>query len=519
MKIKRIKLKTVTLIAFLLFLNFLYSGCIQERSLDDEVIIAIGSDISGYYPFINRDITSLSVNQNFFNPLVEIDNKTTGIIPALAKSWVNLDNNSWRFYLQENVVFHDGSRFTADDVLYTIEYLQNISYWIESLSTITDITILDEHTIELTTSEPRPLLLYDLINVNILSSSYMETIDNFDEYQPIGTGPYILTNHIHNKSITLERFDDYWGEKSNIKRAIFIIDESYDHRIEAIKNNEIDLTSIPFAYTDLFDNVSNVSIASVQTPSVYYIGFDFRLNDSVGFPIGKNPITDRRVREAIYRCINPTDLIEKKGNLYSGTIASQFVTAHTYGYNPEIQRLSINISLAKTLMFEAGYEEGFSIVMDAPDTTSVRTVIEYFVDRLSEINITIIPNYLEYSDYLLKLYLKNTSIYFAGFSPLTAEDTIRLMIHSSDMDQGYGLWNYGNYSNTHVDHLYHLIKNEMDTQTRHQYVMESFELAMNDIAWIPLYSPKAFYAVNEAIDWTPRHSAYILIKDISINQH
>ena len=133
---KEVSWAETCLILFLGVIVFIMlSGCIQEEQVQDdrELFIGMTQDISGFYPWISRDITSVSVNQNFFNCLVEIDNKTKGLRPALAESWTNPDNRTYRLYLREGVTFHNGDIFNAEDVKFTLQFLKNFSFYQERL--------------------------------------------------------------------------------------------------------------------------------------------------------------------------------------------------------------------------------------------------------------------------------------------------------------------------------------------------------------------------------------------------
>ena len=493
------------------------SGCVSETSRSSLITIAISSDISGYDPYISRDVVSLSVNLNFFNQLVELNSETNGIVPGLAKSWTNPDNKTWRFYLRENVTFHDGSLFTSEDVKFTINFYRNLSFFTDSFSIIENINVIDQYTLEIHTKVPSPLFLYDLVLVNIFSSSYMNSVENLDEYQPIGTGPYKLSERIQNESVTIERFDEYWKNKPEIKTARFIVDEANRHTLSRLKDEEIDLAEIPFEIVNELSNCSALSIKSIQSPTVFYIGFDFRENNSIQFPEMKNPVSNQKVRNAIYYAINISEIIKKINGFSIGSPSSQFVTSQIFGYNPNIERLEYNITKAKSLMNEAGYQNGFSIKMDGSTSNRSKEIINNVADQLADINITVIPNCLSFPDYYDKLYYKNTSMYLTAFSPLTAESTILLMLHSSNITAGTGVWNYGNYSNDEVDSLYSLIVNEGNISTRNEYIKEVFSIAMKDIAWIPLYSPNRFFAVNNKFSWDPNDAGYFLINEISFN--
>ena len=81
-------------------------------------------DVSGFYPWMIRDSASCSLNQNFFNPLVELNPNNLKSVPALAENWYNLDNVTWNFNLRKGVKFHNGNNFTAQDVKFTIDFLR-----------------------------------------------------------------------------------------------------------------------------------------------------------------------------------------------------------------------------------------------------------------------------------------------------------------------------------------------------------------------------------------------------------
>ncbi len=248
-----------------------------------------------------------------------------------------------------------------------------------------------------------------------------------------------------------------------------------------------------------------------------YLSFDFRENDSYGFFGEKNPVSDVRVRKAMYYAVNIDDFIEKKMNTSSRIPMSQFVTSNTFGYNPDIKRLEYNIEKARELMNDAGYNEGFTIILDGPDSNNAIELCNKIADHLSLINITVIVNSLPSNECLTKLYYKNTSFYITAFSPLTAEGAIRLMLQSSEMEKGKGIWNYGNYSNKEIDINCEILHNTTEPSFRKNLIQDVFSIAMEDVAWIPLYSSKAFYGVSKNIMWNPRPSLYLIIEEINVD--
>jgi peptide/nickel transport system substrate-binding protein len=513
------------MIAFLMFFILTLSifqipGCIEDFSNKknrnyNEIFIGITENISGFYPWMySRDTTTLSVNINLFNYLAEMDPKTFKFVPALAESWNNPDNVTWRFFLRQGVKFHNGYNFTAEDVKFTIEYMKNYSYYMEELEPLSEIILLDNYTIDIKTDKPCPTLLYKLGTLFIISKNYMNEIDNTNETWPIGTGAYKLTEYNPGEYITFERFENYWKGKPEVEKVTFVKMNDTLELKNALIRKDIDIVPLSIDYVDEIENTKGLDVKSIQTPSVIYLSFDFRANDSFGFKGSKNPVSDIKVRKAMYHAIEIDTIIEKHLN-GSAIPISQFITSHTFGYNPNITRLIYDVENANQLMEEAGYEDGFEIELDVPDSTKWLEIANEIKSQLLEINISIIPNPNPLSEYYSKLYYRNTSLYITGWNPLDAESTIKLLLHTPDLNESIGIWNYGNYSNLEIDQLCEILSNTLITEERKEYIQEIFSIAASDIAWIPLFSNKAFYGTLDNIIWNPRPSLFIWVEEIS----
>ena len=498
----------------------LIAGCIshsnnkEDKNITD-ISIGMTRYISGFYPWMNsRDVATLAVNTNLFTCLVEIDPFTDKIVPALAESWNNPNNVTWRFYLRKGVPFHNGNLFTAEDVKFTIEYMRNYSFYDEELESISDVIIVDNYITDIITNNPVPTLLYKLGALFILSEEYMKTIEDTNETWPIGTGAYKLADYVPEDYIILERFDNYWKEQPEVQKVTFKKMNTSEELKNALINGELDI--IPLASEDIeeIQNISGLTVKSVQTVGVIYLSFDFRENDSFLFKESKNPVSDVRVRKAIYHAINIDTIIKKIFN-DSVTPASQFTTQYTLGYNPNISRLPYDLETAKELMREAGYEVGFTIELDTFNFGKLLNVSTEIKDQLSEINITVILNAQPSNEYYTKLYYKNTSFYIAGIYPIEAEGLIELLLQTSDLQKGDGVWNYGNYSNPEVDRLCRILSYSMSFQNRMEYIHKIFLMATSDVAWIPLFSPKNIYGMIDEIDWNPSPRLFIWVETIS----
>ena len=138
--------------------------------------------------------------------------------------------------------------FNSEDVKFTIEYLKNFSFYYDRFSSITNIIILDDYTVDFKASNTDSLLLYDLILANILSKDYMLSILDTNESWPIGTGAYKLKEYIPDDHITLERFDDYWKGRPQIKQVNFIVEDGPEELLNGVIDGDLDIAPISFDF-------------------------------------------------------------------------------------------------------------------------------------------------------------------------------------------------------------------------------------------------------------------------------
>ncbi len=500
--------KFISIFSISIFL--IISGCISvseiknQENIIDEITIGISIDVCGFHPWMESyDVDTMSINSNIFNSLVEFDNDVS-LIPSLANYWSNLDDLTWRFYLREGVKFHNGYNFTARDVKYTIDLIMNDSSndLITLLISIEKVKVIDDYTVDIITKYPNPILLNNLVDIYIASEKYQKETK---EKWPIGTGAYKLNKHVKNEYILFERFDDYWGEKPEIKSVIFKIISDSECKKNALIDGEINVCCINPNYYDEVINITGLKLKTISTPTVFYLGYDFREYDSNGFGKDKNPISYVKVRKAIYYAINIYKIINEELNGFADP-ASQFVSPYIFGYNPKIKRLTYDIDQAKQLMKEAGYENGFNITLDCWDSNNTIKLCKNIANQLAEININVSVNPLSIDQYYSKIPMRNSSFYIIGWMAATLDsgEIFDFLIRTIDEENGIGLYNYGYYSNPEIDEIGSQIASIMDPWERQQLIQLGFKIAMDDIAIIPLYSPQINYGYSDFLNWNPR---------------
>jgi peptide/nickel transport system substrate-binding protein len=520
---KNNKFKSLVLILIFILSFSSLSGCINSENKEnnpgrDSVIIGIMDNIYGFQPWLESyDSNTMNINMNIFNSLVAFD-QIFRTKPKLATSWNNPNNVTWRFYLRENVKFHNGYPFTSEDVKYTIDFIKGNETHVlrDLLITIKEVKIVDKYTVDIITEEPCPVLLNKLIDIPIVSKKYQEETT---KRWPIGTGAYKLIEYVQDEYIKLESFDGYWDQPLDVKYVKFKIIKDEEEMKNASVSGEIDIAShLLSMYYDEIVNCSRLTVGRCVQPTVMYLGFDFRENNSAGFKDEKNPLSDVRVRKAIYQTINISYIID---NVLSGSEfaepASQFVSPLIFGYNPNIERLPCDPESAKELMKEAGYENGFDLQLDCiKGIYNQERICEIVQSQLSDIiNVTI--NFWSIEDHYMMMINRNTSFYFCGWLTGTGDggEVYDYILRTVDQEKGIGTYNIGYYSNPEVDSIGENISHILDPNERLSLMQEGFRIAMEDVAWIPLYTPKCVVAIADYIAWAPRADFMIKVEEIS----
>jgi peptide/nickel transport system substrate-binding protein len=507
---KKINVSTAFLLLVLLCSGCVHISDINDNSVKKETLVWGIPASETIYPLKVTNDNYWSIIPNIYNGLVEFD-VNFQIIPALAVSWNNPDNLTWRFNLRRGVKFHNGNTFTAADVKNTIE---NMTTGYDTI--IKEIIIPDDYMIEIKTFTPTPSLLSSLAHHCIIYCKNT-TLDQ----GLIGTGPYRLSEYELGNYTTLERFDEYWGEKPEIKTVIFKAIENDTTRLNALLSGDIDIAeyNVDDTYEELAHN-QNITIAMYPPLSTYVIGFDLRENDSYAYPDGLNPTADIRVRKAIYQAINITPLIN--GPLKGlAKPESQFITPYIFGYNPKIHRLPYNISASRQLLAEAGYENGFNITMDCITKGYPYNAESCYLiaQQLTQVGIHVTMNNLSIDEFNQKVVIeRNTSMYLVGYGIISVDGGLEYDLFIRSVGNNLGILNSGYYSNPEVDRLGIAASQEMDTHIRLQQLQEGFRIAMvDDVALIPLFSQELFSLTTNNIVFPPRADLRMIVKDIKFN--
>ncbi|HWU41081.1 MAG TPA: ABC transporter substrate-binding protein, partial [Candidatus Acidoferrum sp.] len=226
-----------------------------------KVIVGLNSDVRNFDPINTLDTTTDRVITHIYEYLFARDHQMK-LVPLLAESGRSLDDLNWEIKLRKNVRFSDGEPFNAETVKTNLEYIvkkENNSARRVRIDMVKSATVVDEHTVRITTEKPFPTLLEGLTEIYMAPSRVIkEGVRGLTE-KPIGTGPYKLQEWKREQSITLIRNDTYWGPKPQIPAVEFRVIPDVAARVAALLSGEVHL--IPDVPPQSIDQVNKSGTA------------------------------------------------------------------------------------------------------------------------------------------------------------------------------------------------------------------------------------------------------------------
>ena len=308
------------------------------------------------------------------------------LVPGLATSWQQVNATTWRFTLRQGVKFHDGSPFTADDVVFTWERASHPNSQLRQYAIpVGKPRKIDDYTVEFVQDKPNPVTLEHATTIYIMSKAWatknkVERPLDFKgkEETPAsrsanGTGPWILVSREPGVRTVLKRNNDWWGIKEgrapgNVTEVIYTQVSADATRTAALLSGQVDfvLDPPPQDMRRLEENKA-VKVARGQENRVVFFGFDQSRDELLYSSVkGKNPFKDVRVRTAVYQAIDIEAI--RSRIMRNAALPTGGITPSILASNPDAEkRLPFDPARAKQLLTEAGYPNGFDVTLDCPN--------------------------------------------------------------------------------------------------------------------------------------------------------
>jgi peptide/nickel transport system substrate-binding protein len=447
------------------------------------------------------------------------------IEPALATAWEPIgDGAGWRFVLREGVTFHDGAEFTAEDVLFSYERAASEESDVRSwFAPVSEVVVVDDYTVEIMTSSPQPLFPDSIANWMMMDADWTEANDaavpsrdteNFATRNANGTGAFRLVERQPDLQTVLEPFEGWWGEAGHgITRAVFTPIQNPATAVAALLSGEVDLIEpVPVQDAERVDANDGTRVIRGIESRVIMLGFAHdreTLRDG-----GENPFRDARVRQAVAHAVNVPAILQTimRG---SAEPAAQLVAAGTSGFSePHAERPALDPELARALLAEAGYPDGFALDFACTNDRYLNdeSVCQAIVGMLAQVGMEATLNAMPVSNYWPELREGNFDIFLLGWSPGTfdAEHPIRFLVHTAG--ERLGTWNFGGYSSARIDALLPVMQSEIDPVARQAAMEEAAGIIQQDVVYVPLYVQPLLWGVRDGVEVTQRPDNFLILR-------
>lgn len=369
-----------------------FVGCGKKESevkspKKDSIIFGFATELNNFDPFSSMTAEARSVNFNIFDGLVNV-NTEGGFTPAIAQSYsISDDATVYTFVLRKGVKFHNGKELTSDDVMYSIQ--KAIDSSLSGYKKIKDFYIDTDGSLVIKLSSADAGFVAYLTTPIVVANAENLAL------APVGTGPFKLAEYVEQSHLTLERNEDYWGNKANLKKVTIKFVDSQANLVMNFQAGSIDAFS---ANADTVEQLGNADVTKYQrnSNSVQLLA----LNNDV------EPFSDVRVRKALNYLVDADEIIKTVNYGYGVKTGSPLIPSLVKYYNKDVDNVyNPNLDEAKRLLKEAGYENGFSFSITVPSsyTVHVRTA-EVVVNQLAKAGIKASIKQIDWASWLQNVY-------------------------------------------------------------------------------------------------------------------
>lgn len=510
--------------------------CAASLSVGAQTIrIANQGDALSLDPHSLQESLQLSTTNNVYETLVG-RNKDLSVAPVLATSWKQTSPTVWRFELRKNVQFHDGTPFTADDVLFSFARAAGEGSDMKSNTTdIKEVRKVGDHVVEIETKGPFPILPDVLTNLMIMSKKWCEEnkatipvdrrkgIENTASFKANGTGPFRVRERQPNVRTVFVRNSTYWGKiEGNVQEVIFTPIANPATRVAALVSGEIDVMEpVPVQDIARINASPNARVIAGPELRTIFLGMDQKRDELLYSNVkGKNPFKDKRVRQAFYQAIDIVGIqrtVMRGASRPTGLMVGPGINGWSEAQD---KRLPLDVEGAKKLLADAGYPSGFEVTMNCPNDRYVNDgqICQAVAGNLARIGVKINLATETKGTYFPKILRRDTSFYLLGWTPATydSHNALTALMACPDDKTGAGQFNLGAYCNPKVDELTKKIQSETDKPKRDAMIKEAFDLHTADVGHLPLHQQTLAWGVSKKVSLTQMADNYMPFKWMSI---
>ncbi len=483
---------------------------------------AAQNDILTLDPHSQNHATTNAILMHAYEGLTRYS-ATYQVEPALATKWTYISPTQVRFDLRKGVKYSDGTPFTADDVVFSFGRIKQPQGTMAIYVTgISDIKKIDDHTIDVILSAPNPILLRNIIDFRIMSKvwaeknrttntqDYKNKEENFASRNVMGTGSYKITGWMPEQKITMSANADWWDKTAgNVKEVVYTPIKSDPTRVAALLSGDVDmLTDLPTQDVARLRGDAKLKIVDGPEVRTIFLAPDIGSAELKYSDVkGKNPLADKRVRQALSMAIDRAAIqrnIMRGLSIPAGIMVAPGVNGHT----PELDTpAKVDVEGAKKLLAEAGYPNGFELRFNTPNNRYVNDeeIAQAIVAMWARIGVKASLAAENMATFIQKVQNFDSSLYLLGWGVATYDAQYALQSLLRTRTSGAdGNFNFSKISDKEVDRLVDAMKTETDVTKRNAMIREALVRTKDEVLLIPLHHQMRPWAMKAGVSTVHR---------------
>ena len=467
---------------------------------------AAQNDILTLDPHSQNHATTNAILQHAYEGLTRYNAKYE-VEPALATKWTYITPTQVRFELRKGVKFHDGTPFTADDVVFSFGRIKQpqgtMSIYVAGIA---DIKKIDEHTVDFILAGPNPILLRNIGDFFIMSKpwadknktanvqDYKAKEENYASRNVNGTGSYKITSWTPDQRITMATNPDWWDKAnaSNVTEVVYTPIKADSTRVAALLSGDVDMvTDLPTQDVTRLRNDPKLKIADGLEVRTIFIALDeFNPEWKYSDVKGKNPFKDKRVREALNISVD-REAIKRATMRGLSQPAAILVAPGVNGHSADIDTPpKVGLERAKKLLAEAGYPNGFEFQLNCPNNRYVNDeeICQNLVSMWAKAGLKVKLAAEGMATFIQKVQNFDSSAYLLGWGVATydAQYSLQSLVRTRTTGAD-GNFNFGRVSDAQVDKLVDAMKTETDVAKRNAMIREALVRVRDEFLVVPLH--------------------------------
>lgn len=474
----------------------------DAKAPDNDFVIAIEGSVSSLDPANIPDTSAIAATRGMYEMLVAF-NENGEIVGQLADSWeISDDSLTYTFHLKEGIKFHDGTDFNSAAIKVNYDRIVNKENNLRQRRTyvvtnsdetetnrVESIETPDDYTVIYKLTKPWSPFINRLTQFCIISPKALEEYGNEIMYHPTGTGPYVFKEWVAGDHTTMLRNEEYWGEKPSVDSFTIKEVPEAGSRTAMLQTGEADMIyPTPADQIEVIDKIDDVNVNTTDSNIMRYVTLNMNLPE----------LKDVKVRQAMNYAIDKEAYVQLMYSGY-GVPASSIVPSIINGYE-EQPAYTFDVEKAKSLMKEAGYEDGFKLTLWGDNTTQEIKGMTFIKQQLEQIGIEVDVMPMDPATISDKIYVPledaEINMWYVNWSAsdFTMDGSTRALLYSTMAPPVSANTPY--YNNPEFDKLLDEGLSNANPEEQAKLYADAQEMAWEDAPWLFLGNDQIIYSTK-----------------------